>query len=140
MIQDDASISVIARATSTSFSARHRRLEPTFWSGPAVDRLAGDGDHTITDEMDEIAVKGLHPVEVRDNNGDQDEAILEIRYRTIRVLPPIGKQKRYPALTLTVIHAENGPAVCLTVKPVGEPDALIGHVRFVARDTKNRKK
>ena len=71
-----------------------------------VDRLAGDGDHTITDEMDEIAVKGLHRVEVRDNNGDQDEAILEIRYRTIRVLPPIGKQKRYPALTLTVIHAE----------------------------------
>ena len=70
-----------------------------------VDRLAGDGDHTITDEMDEIAVKGLHRVEVRDNNGDRDEAILEIRYRTIRVLPPIGKQKRYPALTLTVIHA-----------------------------------
>ena len=25
---------------------------------------------------------------------------------SIRVLPPIGKQKRYPALTLTVIHAE----------------------------------
>jgi hypothetical protein len=45
MIQDDASISVIARATSTSFSARHRRLEPTFWSGACVDRLAGDGDH-----------------------------------------------------------------------------------------------
>jgi hypothetical protein len=44
-----------------------------------VDRLAGDGDHTITDEMDEIAVKGLHRVEVRDNNGDQDEAILEIQ-------------------------------------------------------------
>jgi hypothetical protein len=29
-----------------------------------------------------------------------------IRYRKIRVLPPIGKQNRYPALTLTVIHAE----------------------------------
>ena len=27
----------------------------------------------------------------------------------------------------------NGPAVCLTVKPVGEPDALIGHVRFDER-------
>jgi hypothetical protein len=25
------------------------------------------------------------------------------------------------------------PAVCLTVKPVGEPDALIGHVRFDER-------
>jgi hypothetical protein len=71
-----------------------------------VDRLAGDGDHTIADEMDEVAVKGLHRVEVRDSNGDPDQAILEIRYRKIRVLPPIGKQKRYPALTLTVIHAE----------------------------------
>jgi hypothetical protein len=71
-----------------------------------VDRLAGDGDHTIAEEMDEVAVKGLHRVEVRDSNGDPDEAVLEIRYRKIRVLPPIGKQKRYPALTLTVIHAE----------------------------------
>ena len=71
-----------------------------------VDRLAGDGDHTISEEMAEVEVKGLHRVEVRDNNGDLDEAILEIRYRRIRVLPPIGKQKRYPALTLTVLHAE----------------------------------
>ncbi|MGY3108144.1 MULTISPECIES: hypothetical protein [unclassified Bradyrhizobium] len=71
-----------------------------------VDRLAGEGDHTIADEMDEVAVKGQHRIDVRNNNGDPDEAVLEIRYRRIRVLPPIGKQKRYPALTLTVIHAE----------------------------------
>jgi hypothetical protein len=71
-----------------------------------VDRLAGDGDHTIAEEMDEVAVKGLHRIEVRNSNGDPDEAVLEIRFRKIRVLPPIGKQKRYPALTLTVIHAE----------------------------------
>jgi len=71
-----------------------------------VDRLAGNGDHTIADEMDEVAVKGLHRIEVRDNNGDPDEHVLEIRYRKIRVLPPIGKQKRYPPLILTVIHAE----------------------------------
>jgi hypothetical protein len=63
-------------------------------------------DHTIADEMEEVAVKGLHRIDVRDSNGDPDEAVLEIRYRKIRVLPPIGKQKRYPALTLTVIHAE----------------------------------
>ncbi|MDA9483366.1 transposase [Bradyrhizobium sp. CCBAU 11445] len=69
-------------------------------------RLAGDGDHTIADEMDKVAVKGLHRIEVRDSNGDPDQAILEIRFRKIRVLPPIGKQKRYPALTLTVVHAE----------------------------------
>ncbi|MET4022039.1 hypothetical protein [Bradyrhizobium sp. S3.2.12] len=39
-------------------------------------------------------------------DADPDQAILEIRYRKNRVLPPIGKQKRYPALTLTVIQAE----------------------------------
>jgi len=71
-----------------------------------VDRLAGDGDHTVADEMEEIAIKGLHRIDVRDSDGDPDEAILEIRYGKLRVLPPIGKQKRYPALTLTVIHAE----------------------------------
>ena len=71
-----------------------------------VDRLAGDGDHTIADEMDEIEAAGLHRIDVRDNNGDRADAVLEIKYRQIRVLPPIGKQKRYPTLTLTVIHAE----------------------------------
>jgi hypothetical protein len=71
-----------------------------------VDRLAGDGDHTVADEMAEVAVKGLHRIEARDSKGDIDQAVLEIRYRKIRVLPPIGKQKRYPALTLSVIHAE----------------------------------
>ena len=71
-----------------------------------VDRLAGDGDHTISEEMEEVVVKGLHRIEVRDRNGDLDEAVLAIKYRRIRVLPPIGKQKRYPALILTVIHAD----------------------------------
>lgn len=71
-----------------------------------VDRLAGDGDHTVADEMDATSIKGLHRIEVRDDKGDLGEAILEIRYRRIRILPPIGKQKRYPALTLTVIHAQ----------------------------------
>jgi hypothetical protein len=71
-----------------------------------VDRLAGNGDHTVADEMDNVVVKGLHRIEVRDNRGDATEAVLEIKYRRIRVLPPIGKQKRYPALILTVIHAE----------------------------------
>ena len=83
-----------------------REAETHFVIRTCVDRLAGEGDHTIADEMDEVAVKGLRRIDVRDNNGDPDEAVLEIRYRKIRILPPIGKQKRYPALTLTVIHAE----------------------------------
>ncbi|WP_456816598.1 IS4 family transposase [Bradyrhizobium sp. USDA 4512] len=71
-----------------------------------VDRLAGDGNHTIADEMDEVTIKGLHRIKVKDDKGDPDDAVLEIRYRKICVLPPIGKQTKYPALTLTVIHAQ----------------------------------
>jgi hypothetical protein len=70
-----------------------------------VDRLAGDGKHTIADDMTKARVKGLHRVEVRDQKGDISQAVLEIRYRRVLVLPPIGKQKQYPHLTLTVIHA-----------------------------------
>ena len=68
--------------------------------------MSGDGGHTIADEMSDARVRGLHRIKVRDKKGDVSEATLEIKYRRIRVLPPIGKQNRYPALTLTVIHAE----------------------------------
>lgn len=71
-----------------------------------VDRLAGDGDHTIADEMKEIRIKGLHQVQVRDKKGNISEALLEIKYKRIKVLPPIAKSKKYPELYLTVIHAE----------------------------------
>ena len=75
-----------------------------------VDRLAGDGKHTIADEMQEVRVQGLHRVPVTNDKGHRSEAILEIRYRRIRVLPPIGKQKQYPELMLTVIHAQERSA------------------------------
>jgi hypothetical protein len=71
-----------------------------------VDRLAGDGKHTIADEMKDAPVRGLHRIQVGDDQGEIAEAVLEIRYRHIRVLPPIGKQKQYPDLKLTVIHAQ----------------------------------
>lgn len=78
-----------------------REARAHFVIGICVDRLAGDGDRTIADERDEVSVKGLHRIDVRDDNGGADEAVLKISYREIRVLPPIEKQKRYPALTLT---------------------------------------
>jgi len=70
-----------------------------------VDRLAGEGDHTVADEMREVRVQGLHRVEVRDKKGGMSEAVLELRYRRIRVLAPVAKQKMYPPLMLTVLHA-----------------------------------
>ena len=71
-----------------------------------VNRLAGDGSHTIADEMQQVRLKGVHRVEVRDGKGRIGTARVELRYRRVRVLPPIGKQKRYPALTLTVIQVK----------------------------------
>ena len=82
-----------------------QRIGTHFLVRTCVDRLAGDGTHTIADEMSEVQVKGVHRIEVRDAKGEPSEAVLEIRYRRIRVLPPIGKQRRYPELTLYVLHA-----------------------------------
>jgi hypothetical protein len=53
-----------------------------------VDRLAGDGQHTIAHEMEQVKVKGLHRVERRDAKGRATLATLEIRYQQMTVLPP----------------------------------------------------
>jgi hypothetical protein len=70
-----------------------------------VDRLAGDGEHTIATEMEEVQVKGLHHVEIRDANGDMTRVALELKFKQIVVQPPIGKKKRYPPLRLSILHA-----------------------------------
>jgi Transposase DNA-binding len=70
-----------------------------------VDRLAGDGNHTVADDMAKAAIRGRHRVEVRDANGNPSVAVLEIKFEKLQLLPPIGKQKQYPPLELTVIHA-----------------------------------
>jgi hypothetical protein len=70
-----------------------------------ADRLAGDGEHTVAAEMNEVRCKGVHRVTVTDRDGAASTAILELRYQRIHILPPIGKQSRYPSLDLTVLHA-----------------------------------
>ena len=55
--------------------------------------------------MDEVPVQGRHHVQVRNDRGTLDTVAVELSYRSLRILPPVGKQKRYPALTLTVLHA-----------------------------------
>jgi hypothetical protein len=38
--------------------------------------------------------------------GNWSEAVLAIKYRRLRVLPPVAKQRQYPPLTLTVIYTQ----------------------------------
>jgi hypothetical protein len=71
-----------------------------------VDRLAEDGQRTIASVMRHVKVKAAHRIEVRDSKGTMSEARLQVKYHKLRVLPPIGKHKRYPPLILTVIHAQ----------------------------------
>jgi Transposase DNA-binding/Transposase DDE domain len=71
-----------------------------------VDRLAGDGRHTIAALMRRVKVKAIHEVEVRDAKGTVSQATVTVKYQRLRVYPPVGKQKEYPPLMLTVIYAQ----------------------------------
>ena len=55
--------------------------------------------------MAEVEIQGLHEVKVQDKNGKPSVTKLQLRYRKIRLLPPKGKQRKYPPLTATVILA-----------------------------------
>jgi hypothetical protein len=81
-----------------------RDLGTHFVVRTCVDRLAGDGTHTVATEMVDARVRGLHRITLRGPEGETMEVVLEIRARRVHVLPPIGKQRRYPALDLTVLH------------------------------------
>lgn len=85
----------VAQAAGTHFLVR-----------TCVDRLATDGNRTISQEMKRAPLQGLHRIAVRNKHGRESDAVLEIRYRRLVVLPPIGKQKDYPPLVLTVIYAQ----------------------------------
>lgn len=70
-----------------------------------ADRLAGDGGHTVSKELAQEQPQALHIVEVRNDKGEAVPVTLDVIFRSIDVLPPIGKQKKYPTLTLTYIQA-----------------------------------
>jgi hypothetical protein len=83
-----------------------REAKTHFLVRTCVDRLAEDGTCTISQEMEEAPWRCLHRIEVKDKQGNCSKVTVEIRCRRLRVLPPIGKQNRYPTLTLTVIYAQ----------------------------------
>ncbi len=83
-----------------------QQLGTHFLVRTCVNRLAGDGDTTIAAEMNRAEVRGLHPIQVRNNRGETTTAVLEMRFRRIVVRPPRDKEKRYPELVLTAIHAK----------------------------------
>jgi hypothetical protein len=71
------------------------------------------------------------------------DAVLEICYRRIKVLPPIGKQSRYRAHSLTVVHARacNTPANRKSIDWKLITDSPICNLGLISRpkDMGNRK-
>jgi hypothetical protein len=83
-----------------------KSLDAKFLFRTCVNRRAGDGgETTVSEVMEEQRVKGVHRIEVRDSKGKPSTATLEIKYQKIKIQPPLGKEKRYGELELTVIHA-----------------------------------
>jgi hypothetical protein len=62
--------------------------------------------------MKDVAPSCTYRVSFRDASGHDQEALLSVKFTTMVVRPPIGKQKRYRHQQLQIIHAEetNPPA------------------------------
>ncbi len=71
-----------------------------------VDRLAEAGDTTIAKVLADVSPSGVHTIRFRDAKGQDQTATLQVKYTSMTVCPPIGKQKKYPAHRLQIIHAE----------------------------------
>jgi hypothetical protein len=87
------------------FFCAARAVVAHFLVRTCVDRLAGDGRRTVARVMARVPVAGQHRIEVTAEDGSVTQAVLRLRYKRVHILPPVGKQKRYPALDLTAIHA-----------------------------------
>ena len=70
-----------------------------------VDRLAGAGNTTIARRMKRESIQGTHQIELMDAKRQPIQVKLQLRYCQMTVHPPIGKNKKYPPLELTVLHA-----------------------------------
>ena len=70
-----------------------------------ADRLADGGPETVAEAIGRSPRRGLYRIAVRNRKGEQSEAVLEIRYRRIRLQTPKGKTKRYLDQVVTVIEA-----------------------------------
>ena len=70
-----------------------------------ANRRAEDGTTRLEAEMADVPVQGTHRVKVRDRHGRPSEAVLELRYRRVLLLPPVAKQKQYRPVEVTAIYA-----------------------------------
>ena len=118
-----------------------RQMDTHFLIRRFANRLAEDGSHTVASIMAEERVRGLHRVAVRDDKGKLGSTQVELCYRRMTIRPPVAKQKRYPPLVLTVLHAREPeepagrPRIdwkLITDLPVDSHDAAVEKLQWYA--------
>jgi hypothetical protein len=81
------------------------QLKTHFLVRTRADRLADGGPETVAEAIGQSPRRGLYRIGVRNRKGEPSEAVLEIRYRRLRLQMPKGKKKRYPDQMVTVVEA-----------------------------------
>ena len=71
-----------------------------------VDRLACEGDTTISRVREREPLRDGLEVEARDDQERVSTAELDVRFRRLTVHPPIGQQRRYHTPELTAIDTD----------------------------------
>jgi hypothetical protein len=99
-------------------------------------------DTTIAQVMAGVQSGGTHEIAFRDAKGKAQQAVLNVKFTTMTVRPPIGKQKKYQHQELQIIHAEelnpptDRPAVfwkLITNLPVENHDDAVHKLGWYAR-------
>ncbi|WP_281431676.1 IS4 family transposase [Methylocystis sp. H62] len=101
----------LAQVLGTRFLVRvqtNRLAEPPTEAAPT------DAAHRVFSQLAAIPWSGRHQVAI---GGDDETAFLQIKFASVKTLPPIGKQKRYAPQTLFYIHA-------LEVDPPSDRDPI----------------
>lgn len=122
--------------------AMAQQLGTHFLVRTRADRLADGGPETVTKKMQQAPCRGLYQIQLRNQKGEVSEVVLEIRYRRLRIQAPKGKKKRYPALTVNVVEAQERGTPrgrepidwkLITDLPVGSRAAAIEKVQWYAQ-------
>jgi hypothetical protein len=82
------------------------QLRTSFLVRTCADRLVHEDGQRVGRTVSQIEPAGTHSIEVTDKQGLTSKATLEVRFAKLTIRPPVGKQKHYRPLSLTVIHAE----------------------------------
>lgn len=87
-----------------------------------VDRLAEDGDTTISRVMSGLQSSGTHEIAFYDAKGRPQQAVLTVKFTTMNVRPPIGKEKTIPATRIADHPCRGAQSACASPCSLLETD------------------